>query len=251
MAATRLLVSVRDSDEAAEALAGGADIIDVKEPASGALGMAEPAVIADVIATVDGRRPTSAALGDLTDAAPGDSTNASPGDSTNLLPVTLAAGLSYVKIGLAAAPADWARRLADAFAACTPARAIAVAYADCHRVGAPPVGDVFDWAQGHRAAGVLIDTAVKDGRGLFDWLSADDLASIIGRARAAGLIIVLAGALDGRALARAAALRPDIVAVRGAACRGGRRAQRVDRSRVGQLAGVIAACSTACPASAG
>ena len=35
---TRLLVSVRSAEEAEIALAGGADVIDVKEPRRGALG---------------------------------------------------------------------------------------------------------------------------------------------------------------------------------------------------------------------
>jgi uncharacterized protein (UPF0264 family) len=37
---TGLLVSVRDAAEAADALAGGADLIDVKEPNAGSLGAA-------------------------------------------------------------------------------------------------------------------------------------------------------------------------------------------------------------------
>ena len=36
-----LLVSVRSADEAIAALAGGADVIDVKEPNRGALGAAD------------------------------------------------------------------------------------------------------------------------------------------------------------------------------------------------------------------
>ena len=39
---TRLLVSVRSADEAEAAIAGGADVIDVKEPSHGPLGMSEP-----------------------------------------------------------------------------------------------------------------------------------------------------------------------------------------------------------------
>ena len=45
----RLLVSVRDAVEAEAALAGGAHLIDVKEPARGALGRADDATIAAVV----------------------------------------------------------------------------------------------------------------------------------------------------------------------------------------------------------
>ncbi len=84
---TALLVSVRSAAEAEAALAGGAALIDVKEPARGALGRADDAVIADVVRAVAGRAPVSAALGELRDGAPA-------------LPAGLGL-LSFVKCGLA------------------------------------------------------------------------------------------------------------------------------------------------------
>ena len=42
----RLLVSVRSADEVAAAMAGGADIIDAKEPARGSLGAVDAATLA-------------------------------------------------------------------------------------------------------------------------------------------------------------------------------------------------------------
>ena len=62
---TRLLVSVRDASEALAALAGGADIIDVKEPTRGSLGMADGDAVAGVVEAVGERVPVSAALGEL------------------------------------------------------------------------------------------------------------------------------------------------------------------------------------------
>ena len=47
-----LLVSGRDGGEAAEALAGGSAIIDVKEPLAGPLGAAAPARVAAIAAVV-------------------------------------------------------------------------------------------------------------------------------------------------------------------------------------------------------
>src|SRR5262245_24051196 len=61
----QLLVSVRSASEAETALAGGAALIDVKEPARGPLGRATEAVLADVLRSVGDRRPVSAALGEL------------------------------------------------------------------------------------------------------------------------------------------------------------------------------------------
>ena len=62
---SELLVSVRSVEEAAIALSAGAAIIDVKEPQFGSLGRADDAVIADILNFVAGRRPVSAAMGEL------------------------------------------------------------------------------------------------------------------------------------------------------------------------------------------
>jgi len=66
---TQLLVSVRNAAEVELALAGGASLIDVKEPRHGSLGRAEDATLAEVVRAVGGRRPVSAALGELLDGS--------------------------------------------------------------------------------------------------------------------------------------------------------------------------------------
>ena len=65
----RLLVSVRSAAEVGEALAGGADIIDAKEPARGGLGAVEPDVLRAIVDRVPAGVPMSVALGDFTDRA--------------------------------------------------------------------------------------------------------------------------------------------------------------------------------------
>ena len=52
---TRFLVSVRDVAETETALAAGADIIDLKDPAKGALGALDPAAIASCVMRIAGR----------------------------------------------------------------------------------------------------------------------------------------------------------------------------------------------------
>ena len=70
---TKLLVSVRDAAEAEDAVEAGAHLIDVKEPTAGSLGAAPVEVVQDVVRVVAGRRPVSAAFGELSefDEAPG------------------------------------------------------------------------------------------------------------------------------------------------------------------------------------
>src|SRR5438552_9682827 len=137
----RLLVSVRDAAEAYAALAGGADLIDVKEPTRGPLGRADDATIADVVRAVGGRVPVSAALGEL-----------------HVHPDVPPVPLDYVKWGLAGWDGrDWQRALADA-----PRQAVVVAYADWQDAAAPNAAFVAQFAAERRAAALLIDTFVKD-----------------------------------------------------------------------------------------
>ena len=84
---TRLLVSVRNAVEAQEAVAAGAHLVDVKEPARGALGNADAPTIQEVLSIVAGRCPVSAALGELM---------AGPALCLEGLP----AGIRFAKLGL-------------------------------------------------------------------------------------------------------------------------------------------------------
>jgi (5-formylfuran-3-yl)methyl phosphate synthase len=242
----RLLVSVRSVAEALSALRGGADVIDIKDPSRGPLGMASSGTITAICDAVAGRRPVSAALGELNDWQQGPA---------------LDARLSYVKIALAEAPADWRCRLQAVRQQVHPLPLIVTAYADACRCNAPSAADVLRWtiesslvadgASSHRLlptgpgyiAGLLIDTAVKDGCGLLHWLTQGQLRMIVSRARQANLLIALAGSLHGTSFATAVDLEPDLVAVRGAACVGNSRMQAVDAGRVEALRQSLAARS--------
>ena len=59
------------------------------------------------------------------------------------------------------------------------------------------------------------------------------------RIRDSGRLIALAGSLDVASVHRLAALKPDIIAVRGAACRGGDRLAAIDPTRVARLAEAV------------
>jgi (5-formylfuran-3-yl)methyl phosphate synthase len=241
----KLLVSVRSAAEAEAALAGGADLIDVKEPKRGSLGAADARTLAAVVAAVAGRRPVSAALGELRETF---------WKGPPALP-----GLAYVKWGLAGfrrhvAPLwQWeltcaVRRLAEVNPAC---RAVAVAYADWERALAPPPDEVLALAAELRLGAFLLDTWGKDGTTLLDWLPAAEVGRLCERGRSAGLPVALGGSLGPAQVAALAAARPDWFAVRGAACRGGDRAARVEAGRVRQLAELLARRPAALSSSGG
>jgi uncharacterized protein (UPF0264 family) len=235
---TRLLVSVRDAEEARDAVAGGADLVDVKEPARGALGRADVAVWRSVAFAVGDAVPCSAALGELREYDASDIGNAV---STAMKSGGLS-GFRFAKLGLAgcAQQRDWATRLHAAWQALpTGIEPVAVVYADHARAASPPPAEVIAASIAGRSQAVLIDTFAKDAGHLFSHLSGDMLRRLIALCRDRGLLVVLAGSLDASALPQAIALAPDYIAVRGAVCRPNR-AGRLDAALVRRLRETIA-----------
>jgi uncharacterized protein (UPF0264 family) len=227
----KLLVSVTDAAEARLAVAGGVDVVDVKNPAEGALGAPAPSVIAAVRDAVPPASPLSAALGDLP-PLPGTAALAAVGAARS--------GAAYVKLGVVAASgaAEAAAVLRAAQAAVDgEAAVVAVAYADAERAPGRPLAP-SELVEAARAAGVhgcLVDTAVKDGRGLLAWLDPDALAALVAEAHAAGLEMAVAGELRAEDLPVVRATGADIAGVRSAACRDGRRTAPLDPARIARL----------------
>jgi uncharacterized protein (UPF0264 family) len=232
----KLLVSVVDAAEARLAVAGGVDIVDAKNPAEGSLGAPAPGVIAQVRDALPAELPLSAALGDLP-CLPGTAALAALGAARS--------GAAYVKLGLwgvsgaedAAAVLHAAQEAVGGDAA-----VIAVAYADAARVPRRPLApsELVAAARQAGVSGCLIDTAIKDGRGLLSWLPADTLAEIVADAHDAGLEIALAGELRAEDLPTLRATGADIAGVRSAACREGRRTAALDPERIAELRAVCA-----------
>jgi (5-formylfuran-3-yl)methyl phosphate synthase len=215
----RLLVSVANGDDAAAALAGGADIIDAKDPATGPLGAVTIEVLREIAAAARGRRLLTAALGDAADE---DAVERAAGASA-------AAGVNLIKLGFAGI-ARSARVAALLRAARRGAAAgsrggcgvVAVAYADAARVASLRADDLVDTAAAAGATGVLLDTAHKHGPGLRALLSQDALSAWVLRAHQAALMVAVAGRLQIDDLDFVRDAGADVAGVRGAACEGGR-----------------------------
>jgi len=223
----QLLISVRNLEEARLAAAAGADVIDVKNPARGSLGAADENELRRIVQELGPTLPLSAALGELLDT---DGTAAAP-DTSSL------GGLSYAKFGLAGCDSrpGWRCLWRDQIARFPPGvAAAAVIYAD-QGSHAPPAHQVLSAAVSCGAHVVLVDTWNKQqGHLLMHW-TIDDLACLSGQVRAEGLKLALAGSLTSPVIEQILPLRPDFIAVRGAACRGGRTGP-LDPQRVRQLA---------------
>jgi uncharacterized protein (UPF0264 family) len=226
----KLLVSVVDADEARVAAEAGADIVDVKNPAEGSLGAPTPAVIERVRAAVPAELPVSVAIGDMPNL-PGTAALAAFGAARS--------GASFVKVGLwgTSGEAEAIALLRTVRESSGGAVLVAGAYADARRVPHAPLAPEL-LPRVAAAAGVevcLLDTAVKDGRGLFDWLAPDAVAAFVAEAHGLGVQVALAGALRAEDLPLVRECGADIAGVRSAACVDGVRSGPLDAGRVRSL----------------
>jgi uncharacterized protein (UPF0264 family) len=220
-----LLVSVRAASEASDALAGGAAIIDVKEPARGPLGAASAEAAAAVAATIGSAAAWTLACGEL--AASGAAMSAVRACvAVGAIPAAAKAGPAGLSLR------EWRRAFAT-FAAGLPAgvESVAVAYADWQRTAAPDPDDLIAAAAEIGCRTLLIDTGDKAGPGLFGSAGTTVVAGWIAAAHAAGMAVAAAGRLTLDEIAQARGIGADVVAVRGAVCRGGR-SGAVDRNLV-------------------
>ena len=212
----RLLVSVASPDDAREAVSGGADIVDAKDPGMGALGAVTLVRLAAIRAAVGSARPLTAALGDLVDEANAESQARAYAQ----------AGAGLVKMGLLGTTTATHAALLTAAAvrgASTGASGVVVvAYADASAALSMSAAAVIDIAARGAARGVLLDTLHKDGPGLFGVISPRELDLWVSAAHDAGLLVAVAGKLTAMDLGRVRDSGADIAGVRGAACLGGR-----------------------------
>jgi (5-formylfuran-3-yl)methyl phosphate synthase len=224
-----LLVSVRSPFEARAAVAGGASIIDVKEPSRGSLGRCDASVWQAVRSAVPRSIPVSVALGELNEW----SVSGHPRISASAW-----AGIAFCKLGLADAPADWKkrwRRLRDELRRqVTPfPNWVAVVYLDWEAARAPhPEAIIEAVTEIPECRAVLFDTWSKSSGARLDctWKRQ------VERVRDCGRLVALAGSIDAVAIERWRGWHSDVFAVRGAACAGGNRLGPIDTARVARLA---------------
>jgi uncharacterized protein (UPF0264 family) len=239
-----LLVSVRSATEVGAALAGGADIIDAKEPDRGPLGAVSPEVLSEIVIRVPGHLSVSVALGD----------HSNPEEvvaAIRSLELSWRQPPLYLKLGLAGVCSEdrIERLIASAVAASSESaaepRLVAVAYADATRAGTASPDTIRRLAARTGAAGILLDTYAKDGIGLLSWMGPEALKRWVGEARGADLVTALAGGLGLDDLESVSTALPDVLGVRGAACTGGRAGQvnplqvRALRDRVDLISGSV------------
>lgn len=208
-ASPRLLASVADLSEAMLAAAGGADLIDLKDPRAGALGAWPTALLREARTAMSGPLPLSATIGDLPMA---------PDTLVATVDAVAATGVDIVKVGFFAGGDLVACADALGRAAKRGVRLVAVLMADQR----PDFGLLPILARAG-FVGAMLDTAHKQAGGLRRHLAHAELARFVGVARGQGLLTGLAGSLAVADIAPLAALGPDYLGFRGALCAGDRR----------------------------
>ncbi len=228
--------------EASQAIAGGADIIDVKNPKEGALGANYPWVIKRIKEITPKNIEVSCTLGEVGNL-PGSISLAALGAAS--------LGVDYIKVGLYGikTPQEATFLLQNASRAakeCNPKIKVAVAgYADAERIGAINPLLIPEIAHKSQVDVAMIDTSVKDGKNLFDYLTVEQLKGFVNSAHGFGLEAALAGSLRKQDLPIVYGLGADIAGLRGAACtHSNRDTGQITRKLVSELVEVVRQAET-------
>lgn len=203
---TEFLVSVRSLVEADATASLGVDIIDFKEPSRGALAPVSVEVWSEAAVRFPDRS-LSAALGEQ--------------DTALRLAARVPTTFRFAKAGPSrVASSHQLVRLWNQLELPSTVELVPVAYADHLCADCPDVATVLEAVIDEDRKRLLIDTFLKDGRGLRDHLSDKTLLALLTRAKQAGVWIALAGSLclDQVLELRAKKLIPNCWGVRGDVC---------------------------------
>ena len=235
----KLLISPKNEEEALEAIKGGADIIDVKNPKEGSLGANFPWVISCIRDLTPSEIEVSATIGNFPNL-PGTASLAALG--------ALVAGANYIKVGLyGVSNEDDAVELGMAVVKAVKdynpkAMVVLAGYADYHRIKPQAVEASKIPGICHRAKAdvAMLDTAVKDGKTLFDHLSIEDLDRFVSEAHDYGILAAFGGSIGVDHLEALHGIGLDVVGIRGAACeKGDRMKGSIKASKVRRLREII------------
>lgn len=233
----KLLISPINEKEAVEAIAGGADIIDVKNPKEGPLGANFPWVIQRIRQITPKDIEVSCTLGEVPNL-PGSMSLAALGAATT--------GVDYIKAGLyglkTAEDATYLiQNVVKAAKDFNPSVKVVVSgYADAGRIGTVDPLLIPEIAHKAQADIAMIDTAIKDGKSLFTFLTITQLRRFVDTAHNYGLKAALAGSLKKEDLPVVHDLGADVAGLRGAACTLSDRVNgRITKEKVRELVEIV------------
>ncbi|NLE05598.1 MAG: hypothetical protein GX638_12465 [Crenarchaeota archaeon] len=233
----KLLISPTDEQEALETILGGADIVDVKNPKEGPLGANFPWIIKKIRQITPQNIEVSCTVGDIPNL-PGSTSLAALGAAST--------GANYIKTSLFGLSNKkdavfLMQNVVKAAKDYNPKIKIVVAgYADAHRINSVNPMLVPSIASEAGCEIAMLDTAVKDGKTLFDHLTYEQLKMFVDTTHQYGLHAALAGSLRKEQLAPLCKLNVDFIGVRSAACTNNDRLNgRISRRAVSELVSIV------------
>ena len=210
---TGMLASVNSLKEALLVLSAEVDIIDLKQPALGALGALERVDVTQIVTAIAGRRPVSATIGDLP---------MQPEVIFNAVQLMAETGVDYIKIGFFPGD-DWLGTLKKLSGVVLQNQAlIAVLFADTQ-----PDLTIMATLKASGFVGVMLDTMDKQQGSLTQVMTAEQIARFVSQAKELKLLCGLAGSLRLIDIPELMAYHPDYLGFRGALCQ--------EHNRVGPL----------------
>ena|GEM_PF-475442 len=218
----RVLISVRNVEEAKIALKAGVDLIDLKDPEKAAMGMIDLALVSQIQNALPSGLSLSMACGELRDMPK--------------LPELFPKDMSFYKFGMSDCKnsdvwienllslKDQVQRLNGS------AFIVPVLYGDYLNANSINPFMLLEFLCDHSFYAIMIDTWLKNGSSVLDWVTIDELLKIQNKCMAKNIKFALAGSLD---LIRTARLikegvLPAWFGYRGAACIGRSRNQTID-----------------------
>lgn len=218
----QVLISVRNIEEAKIALKAGVDLIDLKDPDKSAMGMLDLSLVSQIQKALPLDFSLSMACGELCD--------------TPSLPEFFPRGISFYKFGLSYCKSsgpwvenllvlkDKVRRLNNS------AFIVPVIYGDYFNAKSLNPLMLLELLSDHSFHAIMIDTWLKDGSSVLDWLTIDELLKVQNKCKAKNIKFALAGSLNLPRTIRLfqEGINPAWFGYRGAACIGESRNQAID-----------------------
>lgn len=219
---TKWLASVESLEEAKLLVEQLPDILDMKNPSKGALGALTHQTVTEIVKWINKRCVCSATVGDLPMQAEIISAAIRSMAET---------GVDYVKVGLfdESELIQCIQQLEPTIRSLNKP-VIAVIFAD-----QLPQQELIPLLAKSGFAGVMLDTARKDGQGLLNHLSVEALHQFVVEAKSTGVLCGLAGALRIEDIETLSPLQADYLGFRSALCQQHRRTNRLDPELAKQI----------------
>ncbi len=212
----KLLISPKNITESKEAIKGGTDIIDIKNPEEGSLGASFPWKIKQIKKIMPDDIEISATLGDLPNLA----------GTASLAAYGLASmNLDYIKAGIKGSKnvkdavnlMKSIKRSVDEISQNT--KIVVAGYGDAKNFGGLSPDEIIKVAIKSNADIVMLDTLIKDKKSLLQHQTLDNLHFFVEKAHKNDLLVALAGSLSKEDIYKLINLDCDFLGVRTAVCK--------------------------------